>query len=52
MKLTTRIALLLAMLTLLLSQLACGVIIPQCTDVECALADAGCLICQGPTSTP
>jgi hypothetical protein len=42
-----RIAILIAALTLLLSMLACGGIIPQCTDVECALSDAGCLICQG-----
>ncbi len=42
-----RNAILVAALTTLLAMFACGGIIPQCTDVECALSDAGCLICQG-----
>jgi hypothetical protein len=42
-----RIAIIVATLSLLFSMLACGGIIPSCNDVECALSDAGCLICQG-----
>jgi hypothetical protein len=46
-RLNARIAILAAAVALLLSMLACGGIIPQCTDVECSLAGAGCLICRG-----
>ena len=42
-----RIAMLIAAMSMLFSMLARGGVIPSCTDVECALSDAGCLICQG-----
>jgi len=46
--LSVRIALLIAILTLLLAQIACsgGGIIPNCDDVECWGAPGGCVLCR------